>query len=208
MAKYLASQTYLQYIQTLAHQAPILQVLADFASPDIWISGFHEDQDVVRRMTKIDVTVVDTKSSISCRKFGDLRSLTCHLNSDPGLGALRVILVEDLSRDLIELLGSKYLLDPFCFLEHVQGIQHFLSRQWTGSKIGGLRCSHSYIINRDFIVVEFVRPYEFETWLAVNTARKMVNVPRLGGVVRNLYLKEMVTLYGPVKTSGDYFICK
>jgi hypothetical protein len=209
MAEAVTQLSYLEYVRALVGRFPRLQLLADFTSPDIRISDYHSNEDVARRMTKVDVTVVDLGPfSVESGQFNDLSSLAGHLHCKLPSGSLRVIIIEDLSRDVIELLGSKFSLDPRFFENHLRGIQTYLTDRWTGDRTPRVESPKSEVLSREFLTVDFARPYQFRGWSLAYTSRVKVNVPRFGGVVRNLYLKERASLYGPIKTGEGCSICR
>src|SRR5579859_3722531 len=115
MAEGKPHQSYLEYVQDLVRRFPRLQLLADFMSPTVRIAGYHENHHVTRRMTIVDVTIIDLGLTPLERErhwFNNIASLANHLNSKPQPGSLRTILVENISADVIEVLGKKYSLDP------------------------------------------------------------------------------------------------
>jgi hypothetical protein len=140
--------------------------------------------------------------------FNNITSLTNRLNSKPQPGSLRTILVENISADVIEVLGKKYSLDPRFFENHLQGIQQLLANRWTGDKTERLESTTSEVLSREFFVIKFSRPYCFEGWDAVHTSRLELNVPRRGNQARNFYLDEYASIYGPTKRSEDHSTCK
>ena len=207
---------YLEYVQALTIGFPRLKLLADFMSPNHRIVGFNTDADVVLRMKHVDVTVVDHSSieGVSTKiavphRFRDLRALDNHLDIKPVLsGSVRVVLVENISRDVIELLGSRYALDPRFFENHVRGIERFLAAKWSGDKVQRLEDAAPQLIRRPFATVDFARPYRFQNWEEVYLLRAKTTVPRLGNVASNFYMKENVSIYGPVKCKQGYSVCK
>jgi len=211
MAKAKLHQSYLEYVQGLVGRFPRLQVLADFMSPTVRISDYHENHHVTRRMKNVDVSIIDFGPTPLERQrhwFNDITSLTNHLNSKPQPESFRTILVENISADVIEAIGKKYSLDPRFFENHLQGIQKFLANRWTGDKTERLESAISEVLSREFFLIRFSRPYCIESWKAAHSLRLELNVPRIGNRARNLYLYEYVSMYGPIKCSEGYFTCE
>lgn len=200
--------TCLEYVHALAGQFSRLRLLADFASPNIRIRDYHSDGDVARRMTKVNVTVVDLgSSSVERSSFNDLDSLNRYLRRKLLSGSLRVIVTEDLSRDIIELLGSEFCVDPQFFENHLRGIQNYLTDKWTGDRTPRVESSQPEVHNRGFVAVNLATPYRFRGWSSAYSLRMRSNMPRFGGVVRNLYLRERTSLYGPIETPEGCSVC-
>ncbi|KFZ14999.1 hypothetical protein V502_05817 [Pseudogymnoascus sp. VKM F-4520 (FW-2644)] len=79
-------------------------------------------------MRKVDVKVIDLgPSSAKPTLHQNANSLSSHLDSEQEPDSTRVILVESISADVIELLGRKFSLDPRFFENHLRGIQEFLA---------------------------------------------------------------------------------
>ena len=202
-----SSSSYFEYVRSLCPAFPRLQLLADFMSNEVWIEGFHTPNDVEKRMKKVDVTSFDLgiKSPVA-KTFTDFSTLEAHLNSEQEPKATRVLFVEDISRDVIELLGSKFRLEPQFFENHLRGIQRFLAQQWMGDKTLRLECSLATRLKRNFFTISFRRPYQFDSWESLIPLRRKLNIPRIGSVVHNLYLRERVSVYshGDKSTSKYY----
>ncbi|KAH8589582.1 hypothetical protein B0O99DRAFT_599721 [Bisporella sp. PMI_857] len=198
--------SYFQYVQGLVGDFPWLQLVVDFMSPHIRIKGYHEDEHVMQRMRKVDVNVIDLgPSSAKPTPFNDASSLSDHLDSKQESGSIRVILVESISADVIELLGKKFSLDPRFFEDHLRGIHEFLADRWEGDKTERLEYSMSEILHRDFLTLRFSRPYLFEGWDDIWASRVKLNVPRRGNRVRSLFLREYASVYGPIQNHKDCF---
>lgn len=194
----MTSYSYLNYVHALVGTFPRLQLLADFTSPDIRIRNFHSDKDVQRRMSKVDTVVADLgASSAETRQFDDIHALKDHLQRKAPSGYIRVVVTEDLSRDVIELLGSQFSLDPRFFENHLRGIQSFLANCRSGDTTPRIESAKSEVLSREFYSVNFARPYEFHGWSAAYSSRVELNIPPTGGVVRNLHLQERASVYGP-----------
>lgn len=202
--------SYSHYVRSLCAAFPRLQLLADFMSDEVWIEGFHTPGDVEKRMKKVDVTTFDLgiKSQVT-KTFTEFSALEAHLNSEQEPRTTRVLFVEDISRDVIELLGSKFSLDPQFFENHIRGIQRFLARQWMGDKTLRLESSLATLLKRNFFTISFCRPYQFDGWESLIPLRRKLNVPRIGSVVHNLYLRERISVYGPLldgnKSTSKYY---
>jgi hypothetical protein len=201
--------SYFQYVQGLVGNFPRLQLVVDFMSPCIRIKGYHEDEHVTQRMRKVDVNVIDLGLlPAKLVSFNDANSLSDHLDSKQESGSIRVILVESISADVIELLGKKFSLDPRFFENHLRGIHKFLADRWEGDKTERLESAMSEILHRDFLTLRFSRPYFFKGWDNTWASRVKFNVPRRGNRVRSLFLHEFASVYGPIQYHKNCFTCK
>lgn len=178
-------------------------------SPEHRISDFHSDDTVARRMTYVDVTVLDVCPGTRDEHcFDKLPPLIQHLDAELPSGSLRIIIVESVSRDIIQLLGEKFALDPRFFENHVRSIEKFLGDRWTGDRTSRLEASSSECLSRDFLNMDFVRPYVFDGWPHAHKLRSKLNVPRFAKVARNFYLEERVSVYKPVEGTENSYTSK
>lgn len=196
--------SYGDYVKALAlNQQPRLKLLADFMSNGVSIAGYHSDEDVRRRLTKVSVTVVNIYGCKSTRNdFTNYSGLIEHLDTGNSAHTFQLIITEGLSRDIIELLGSRYDLDPRFFENHLRGLNDFLAGKWSGDCTSRLESSLGELLERPFHDIPFLRPFEFNGWPSAYSARRLLNVPRVGCVARNLYVKEIVSIYNPIPCAG------
>lgn len=200
---------YFQYVQSLAGPFPRLQLLVDFMSPQFRIKDYHNDENVVQRMKKVDVDVIDLGSQTpSLSKFDTIDALSGHINAPREANSVQVILVENVSADVIELLGSKYRLDPRFFENYVRDIQGFLTDKWEGDRTKRVQSSLPEVLQQSFIQLKHSRPYVFKGWDAAWRARVNLNVPRMGNRTLSLFLRESTAIYGPVQGHNASTTCK
>ncbi|OCL13660.1 hypothetical protein AOQ84DRAFT_385248 [Glonium stellatum] len=205
MAATVSAPSYLEYVRSLSEQWPRLRLLEDFASRDNKILDYHEDFEVEMRMNAVDVDVIDFEpNSMESRHFSNLNELTFHLNTKPESLQLRVLMVENLSAAIVELLGGKYSLDPRFFENHVRNIENYFADRWTGDKTARLESTSSEVLNREFFSVTYTRPYMFKGWPLVYLSRLKQNIPRLANAARNLFMREKASLYGPTECDDGY----
>ncbi|KAI0386594.1 hypothetical protein F5Y04DRAFT_241833 [Hypomontagnella monticulosa] len=133
----LNERPYLKHIKSLSKAWPHLHYLAEWmevsTSPTKWqlIRGLaHQDLKKLRdsRASRTKVAVVDF---VSVQKTPDVKHIIdpgrlaeC-LNETATPNATRLYIVEDLSRDVIEHLGSKLDIDPQFFREHINDYTWF-----------------------------------------------------------------------------------
>jgi hypothetical protein len=201
--------SYFEYVSSLASSFPRLQLLADYMSPHIKINKYHSDNNVNQRLHKVDVTVIELGNCpVTKLSFDNLLELSAYINTKRPPKTIRVILVEDVSADIIELLGSNFCLDPRFFENQVRDISKFLAENWEGDRNERLESRMSEVLSRDFMMLNFARLYALSDWDLVWEARLKLNVPRWGNMVRNLCLQEGASVYGPIEESGERKTCK
>lgn len=120
---------YLRHVKSLSANWPVLGLLADFmevgTSPMRWETLKRSPAVRVERASRTEVTQLDylESGSVSLNRFRSSRSLKASLEylPDPTAGRrnFRLFIVEDLSRDVIEILGSQYDIEPHFFREHL-----------------------------------------------------------------------------------------
>ncbi|SCV58197.1 uncharacterized protein FFB14_15498 [Fusarium fujikuroi] len=143
---------YLAHVKSLSRAWPSLRYLADFmevsTTPVRWKflrENEAERQDRCNR-TNIAILDFDLSGNSTCRRFTDIdeleAELRCKENGNPNKGTLRLFVVEDLSRGVIETLGSQLDIDPTFFRSHIDGYS-WKHQNWTQ--------------------VRFVRPRYFKT---------------------------------------------
>lgn len=159
-------------------------------------------------MTKIDVVVVDFGSDfVKSSSFSDLGSLTDYLKNTSASTTLRIVLIEHLSRDVIELVGRKISLDPRFFENHLRGVQLFLADCWSGDRTPRVQSRFSDVLSRKFCTINDIRPYPFQGWAPMYKSRLKSSVPQLGNAAQNLYLKK-TSVYGSIEHYDGYFSCQ
>jgi hypothetical protein len=104
-----SSMSYREFVQAQKHNNPCLAGL----------SNFLYDSDSDRRpcrILKLDFSP-DRKGTLPDFQHVDLKTLQQTVCSEKG--RRRILIIEDLRRDVIELLGSEYAIDPVFFGSHI-----------------------------------------------------------------------------------------
>ncbi|KAK3067250.1 hypothetical protein LTR53_015992, partial [Teratosphaeriaceae sp. CCFEE 6253] len=119
---------YLDFIKRVSKQLPHLEYLAHWmevtCAPPKWIFIKECPTNRNARAAKCKVCVMDFDDgqAISDEIYDNTTSLQAALASplqSAEKPAIRLVIAEDLSRDLVELLGSTYDIDPLFFLSHI-----------------------------------------------------------------------------------------
>ncbi|PSR82100.1 hypothetical protein BD289DRAFT_339377, partial [Coniella lustricola] len=145
------SNDYATYVKTLVPGWPHLELLADFmdagTAPMRWNpeypGGYPEDpiekqKQRLERMARTNVTILDYSDAgqppVRWRYTSPngLRERIEKLKSDDGSKPpkFRLIVSEDLSREVIEILGSQYDVDPSFFREHLTDNIWYNLKDW------------------------------------------------------------------------------
>ncbi|KUI69788.1 hypothetical protein VM1G_05072 [Cytospora mali] len=144
---------YLTHIQLLKNQWPHLELLADFmdvgTTPTRWNpkvpGGYPVDEEErkkerLKRFERTNICVLeyprqkpDEKPDVVKKKdiknATELKDHLSQLRNDPSV-KLRLFVVEDLSREVIETLGSTYDIDPSFFREHIVDYVWYNIKDW------------------------------------------------------------------------------
>ncbi|KAI0024200.1 hypothetical protein F4780DRAFT_797160 [Xylariomycetidae sp. FL0641] len=124
----LNSMPYLKHIRSLSPGWPHLRFLAQWmmvtTSPVKWQfieKSPHRERIQQKRASRIKVAAIDftSKQRPSCEHIRQKDTLARYLEDGPPPGSSRLYVVEDLSRDMIELLGAKLDIDPLFFREQI-----------------------------------------------------------------------------------------
>lgn len=134
---------YLAHVKTLSRSWKSLRHLADFmqvgTTPLQWkylnLPENHEERD--ERCSRTNVTYIEYKPEkdpkpVPINLADDLKKTLASLTYNPSEAPpLRLFIVEDLSRDVIELLGSRFDVDPLFFREQIEDyVWHNLRDPW------------------------------------------------------------------------------
>jgi hypothetical protein len=179
-----AGRPYLQHIKGLSLAWPDLRYLADWmevtTAPIKW-GNIKQFETTIRaeRASRTKVAVVDfSQDEISVKIIEDAVSLaTCVQHDQPPRGAHRLFVVEDLSRDVIEILGGGLDIDPFFFREH---ISDYL---WYNTRDSWVELPVLRVVKRDrtFFRMRYFRARYFASEESLERARQeaaMFNVLR------------------------------
>ncbi|TRX88044.1 hypothetical protein FHL15_011046 [Xylaria flabelliformis] len=167
---------YLQFIKSISTAWPHLRYLADFMEvstiPLKWEVIRNNKAERQDRAQRTNISILDSsytgttlyKNRVT--KWDELKmSLEVRLVENT---ALRLILVEDLSRQVIEILGAKFDIDPNFFRDHIDDYSWYNIRdRWMVPT--NLTAS---VWRQKWIRVRFVRPRYFRTKELLQKARE------------------------------------
>ncbi|KAM0492522.1 hypothetical protein ACHAP8_009877 [Fusarium lateritium] len=172
---------YLAHIKSLSTAWPTLKYLADFmevsTTPLRW--NFLRDNEAERkeRIQRTNVTVLDFSQdgNVTRRRCTVADELNDELrrNSRPTFekSSLRLIVVEDLSRSVVETLGAMFDIDPAFFRQHIDEYSWYNIRdRWMDPP--NLIASTKH---QNWTQVRFVRPIYFETRDSLRKGREESN---------------------------------
>ncbi|KAG4285112.1 hypothetical protein FPRO06_06372 [Fusarium proliferatum] len=160
---------YLAHVKSLSRAWPSLRYLANFmevsTTPVRWKflrENEAERQDRCNR-TNIAILDFDLSGNSTCNRFTNIdeleADLRCKENGNPDKGSLRFFVVEDLSRGIIETVGSKFDIDPTFFRSHIDDYSWYNIRdRWMDPPTLKARIKH-----QNWTQVRFVRPRYFKT---------------------------------------------
>ncbi|KAI1502831.1 hypothetical protein F5X99DRAFT_377669 [Biscogniauxia marginata] len=178
---------YLNHIKTLSSAWPHLRYLAQWmqvtTSPIKWqfIGNKPETDDIRKeRASRIKVAAVDFVAGQSPPGIDEITShakLSECLGSPMPPGTSRLYIVEDLSRDVIELLGSKLDIDPLFFREQIS--DYF----WYNTRDPWVELPDLEVVtrNRPFFRIAYLQPRYFKNekdFIAAKRQAGMFNVLR------------------------------
>ncbi|KAG5762758.1 hypothetical protein H9Q72_009158 [Fusarium xylarioides] len=157
---------YLAHIKSLSRAWPSLRYLADFmevsTTPVRWKflrENEAERQDRCNR-TNIAILDFDPSGNSTCKRFTNTDELEVELrrneNGKRNKGSLRLLVVEDLSRGVIEMLGSEFDIDPTFFRSHIDDYSWYNIRdRWMDPPALRARKKH-----QNWTQVRFIRTRE------------------------------------------------
>ncbi|KAF5662034.1 metal ion transmembrane transporter [Fusarium circinatum] len=160
---------------------PSLRYLADFmevsTSPVRW--KFLRENEAERKdrchRTNIAILDFDLSGNSTCKRLTNADDLQAELrregNVNPDTSSLRLLVVEDLSRGVIEMLGSKFDIDSTLFRSHIDDYSWYNIRdRWMEPPTLRARKKH-----QNWTQVRFVRPRYFKTGESFQTGRDESN---------------------------------
>ncbi|KAI2473229.1 hypothetical protein F4781DRAFT_380989 [Annulohypoxylon bovei var. microspora] len=129
---------YLMHVKSLSIGWPHLRYLAEWmdvtTSPTKWqlikdLPNLEEIREERAGRTKVKaIDFVSGQPNLKMQHISDSDDLAWHLDQPAVPGATRLYVVEDLSRDVIEHLGSKLDIDPLFFREHINDYTWYNTR--------------------------------------------------------------------------------
>ncbi|KAI0885613.1 uncharacterized protein GGS22DRAFT_131273 [Annulohypoxylon maeteangense] len=133
-----STMPYLMHIKSLSMGWPHLRYLAEWmdvtTSPTKWqlIKGMDNLKEIrAERASRTKIMAIDFisgQSAPAMQQIDDPNGLKTCLDDPAVPDATRLYVVEDLSRDVIELLGSKLDIDPLFFREHINDYTWYNTR--------------------------------------------------------------------------------
>jgi hypothetical protein len=171
---------YLNHVKALSIAWPPLRYLADFmevgTTPLRWKSLRTNPREREDRLTRTNVAILDISKSgeringpTKCRSTKELEDSLAQVPSEKS--STRIIIVEDLSRSVVELLGAKFDIDPHFFREHIDDYTWYNIRdRWMVPR--SLNSTQRY---RDWFQIQHVRPRIYQTSDLYETALRTSN---------------------------------
>jgi len=174
---YRSTRPYLQHVKDLCEGWPHIAWLADFmeigTSPLKWKNLDKREIDERAKRTRLAVLDFSPTSKPTRKDWKDIQTskgLTALLessafNTDPEYA--RIIVVEDLSRDVIEALGAKFDIDPLFFRSQISDYLWFKTRDpWV--ELNDLEHIAS---ERNYFNIRYMRPRYFTSEESINDAK-------------------------------------
>ncbi|KAI0182895.1 hypothetical protein EV127DRAFT_353901 [Xylaria flabelliformis] len=167
---------YLQFIKSISTAWPHLRYLADFMEvstiPLKWEVIRNNKAERQDRAQRTNISILDSSCTGAplyqnrVKKWDELK-ISLELGFVENT-AVRLILVEDLSRQVIEILGAKFDIDPNFFRDHIDDYSWYNIRdRWMVPS--NLTAS---VWRQKWITVRFVRPRYFRTKELLQKARE------------------------------------
>ncbi|SMR48836.1 unnamed protein product [Zymoseptoria tritici ST99CH_1A5] len=161
---------YLKYVKQLAgnptwrHLEYLAHWMEVSAAPPKWkfIKKFPKKRN--DRAARTKVCVIDYTNNVlsGMKKFVDSSALLASLEETPQTAAqaqVRLLIVEDLSRDVVETLGAHYDVDPLFFSSHISDyLFHNVRDRW--AELPSLEIDAR---NRTHFNLQYLRPRYFQT---------------------------------------------
>ncbi|CAK1360116.1 hypothetical protein CB0940_06217 [Cercospora beticola] len=119
---------YLQYVEAISKKLKHLEYLSLWmlvgCAPPKWRFIRNEEESRKERICRTNVCVIDYRDSSDTitkpfTSTPDLKAFLNNANPPNGQPAVRLVIAEDLSRDLVDMLGEHYDIDPLFFLSHI-----------------------------------------------------------------------------------------
>lgn len=169
--------SYINYVLAQSRQNPCLQNLCQFIHED---QSRHNCRIFCQNFSSRDVGPI--QFGLNIRDLTNLiNEVKGNTNSNKSLGC--ILIVEDLSRDVIEILGSAFDIDPLFFASHIYGPYVKISSPKASTSM-----LPSKIRNQNFLSLQYQRVLEFE------------DNPRDLRLFRDCNVPRRVTLLPPTKS--------
>jgi len=142
-------------------QRPWLDILDEFLEPNKECFAVRKN----RRMLFFDVKVIHILTSgevtlpIKCENLEQFEQAVGSNADEERNGTL--VMVEDLSRVMIDALGMKYNLEPEFFANHLGGTEPFRMGKWQTPTVRAPNILPGYLRKAPYYTLEFRRPYHF-----------------------------------------------
>lgn len=153
---------YMQYLEILSKKFPYVEYMLLWmlvgCAPPKWRFLKHSPGSRAERVARTHVSIIEYDSSGSvtenrCRDSQALRTALSGIGQDIDV---RLFVVEDLSRDVVEMLGSYFQLDPTFFLSHLSDhLFHNVSDRWASRPDISLTARHRLHLSVDFLRARF-----------------------------------------------------
>jgi len=99
------------------------------------------------------------------------------------------LFIEDLSLDMIDVLGSTYGIEPEFFADHFRGSETFRACKWLPVAVRAPKILPSCIREAPFYAIEFRRPYHLPRGLedVIDLHSRVTNIPRGAQVIKGTH---------------------
>jgi hypothetical protein len=99
------------------------------------------------------------------------------------------IFIEDLSLDMIDVLGSTYGIEPEFFANHLRGSETFRTGKWLPAVVRAPKILPPCIREAPFYAIEFRRPYHLSSGLedVIDLRSRVTNIPRGAQVIKGTH---------------------
>lgn len=129
-----------------------------------------------------------------------------------------IIFIEDLSVDMIDVLGTKYSMEPEFFADHLRGSEPFRTGKWLPVAVRAPKILPSCIREAPFYIVEFRRPYHLSKGLedVIDLRSRVTNIPRGAHIFKgrqtnkdlpDVFVFEKVSVYKKKSSKIGTFDC-
>lgn len=174
-----SEEPYIEYVRSVAKGWPHVQYLADFmdetAEPSKNVSWRLED--AIERSSRTNIAILDFNSGgqvqkpVYCKNTTDLKTQLENEQDKANDVIARLFIVEDLSRDVIEILGARFDIDPRFFRGQISDfLWHNPRDPWTE-----LSTLDMITRKRSFFNIPYFQARYFQDQTSIQQARKQAD---------------------------------
>jgi hypothetical protein len=123
-----------------------------------------------------------------------------------------IIFTEDLSLDMVDVLGTKYSIEPEFFADHLRGSETFRMGKWLPASVRAPKILPSCTRQAPFYSLEFRRPYHLSKGLedVIDLRSRVTNIPRAAQIIMgkpDVFVFEKVSVYKKKNSKIGTFDC-